>query len=136
MAPLSGPDDFIFRYSRQDAIADGVLVDISALPDLAPLIKEAGFRIPIAITSTAFQAFIEPSQHAVEAGQDIKGRFWDILVTLHFSIKKSDPRTDSIIFKFSSVTDSPKVVLCRLKAVIGPDDDGKPCLTLMLPEED
>jgi hypothetical protein len=26
--------------------------------------------------------------------------------------------------------------LVRLKAVAGPDDDGAPCITVMLPEED
>jgi hypothetical protein len=26
--------------------------------------------------------------------------------------------------------------LVRLKAICGPDDDGSPCITVMLPEED
>lgn len=136
MSHLHGPEDIIFRYSRKDAIRDGVLIDLSAHPELSPLIKDAGFRLPFAITSTAFQEFIEPSRCAVEAGQDIKGRLWDILMTLYLAIKKSDPRTDIVFFKFYSVTNSPRLVLHRLKAVVGPDDDGKPCLTIMLPDED
>jgi hypothetical protein len=34
------------------------------------------------------------------------------------------------------VVDRQKPTLVTLKAVAGPDDDGQPCLTLMLPEED
>lgn len=136
MSSPFGPEDLVFSYSRKDAIRDGVLVDLSAHPELSPLIKEAGFRLPMAITDTAFGRYIELSEQAINAGQDIKGRFWDILVTLHHAIKKSDPRADTVVFQFYSVADSAKPALARLKAVVGPDDDGKPCLTLMLPEED
>ena len=44
--------DLIHSYSRKQAIEDGVLVDLMQ-PGLVELVKEAGFRFPIAMTSTA-----------------------------------------------------------------------------------
>jgi hypothetical protein len=31
---------------------------------------------------------------------------------------------------------NPRAKLVTLKAVIGPDDDGRPCITIMYPHED
>jgi hypothetical protein len=38
-------DDLIYAYTRAQALADGVLVDVS------PMAREAGFRFPTAITA-------------------------------------------------------------------------------------
>jgi hypothetical protein len=40
--------DLIHRYSRTDAIRDGVLIDVSAVA------REAGFKYPVALTVAAW----------------------------------------------------------------------------------
>ena len=44
----------IHRYTRAEAIADGVLVDVSALA------KEAGFKYPMALTATVYAPLLPP----------------------------------------------------------------------------
>ena len=39
--------DFIHRYTRAEAIRDGVLIDVSATA------REAGFRYPVALAAAA-----------------------------------------------------------------------------------
>jgi hypothetical protein len=41
---MFGPEDLIHRYTRAGALADGVLVDVSAVA------REAGIRFPVALT--------------------------------------------------------------------------------------
>jgi hypothetical protein len=41
-------DDLIYAYSRKQAIADGVLIDVTNTA------HEAGFVVPVAVTSTAW----------------------------------------------------------------------------------
>ncbi len=52
--PLFTEADILFSYSREDALADGVLIDLSQLA------SEAGFKFPTAITSAAWDVVIEP----------------------------------------------------------------------------
>ena len=44
MTNLFSPDDLIHSYTRQQAIEDGVLMDVSETA------KEAGVRFPVALT--------------------------------------------------------------------------------------
>ena len=65
--------DLIHRYSRADALRDGVLIDVSATA------KEVGFRYPVALTRAAWQRCV-----AVPPGvvcQDEAGRLWDVLAS-------------------------------------------------------
>jgi len=51
----------IFRYTRAQAIADGVLVDLTSATDDKgqPLCQQAGFKVPVAITRTAWAKTVE-----------------------------------------------------------------------------
>jgi hypothetical protein len=51
-------------------------------------------------------------------------------------VRKSNVDGAELLFRFLCVVDRQKPTLVTLKAVAGPDDDGQPCLTFMLPEED
>jgi hypothetical protein len=65
--------DLIHRYSRADALADGVLIDVSAVA------WEAGFKVPVALTAAAWTKCV-----AVPPGvacQDEAGRLWDVLTS-------------------------------------------------------
>ena len=59
--------DVIYAYTRQDAINDGVLVDVTELA------REAGFKIPVAITA-ALHAIIEniPKSRSWQGGDNMQ----------------------------------------------------------------
>ena len=121
----------IFSYSRTDAIADGQLLDFSGLA------REAGFKIPLAVTETVY-AYLDPSPEIADEGQSITGRAWDVLNVLRYTISKAKSHdTDTIRFSvlfLMSAGSTP--VPIDLKAICGPGDDGEPVLTIMLPDED
>ena len=58
----------ISAYSRADAIADGVLVDLMQ-PGTVELIKNAAIKYPVAITAAAFGEVSDPKPHS-----DLRGR--------------------------------------------------------------
>jgi hypothetical protein len=69
--------EVIHRYTRADAIRDGILVDVSEAA------REAGFKWPVALTAAAWGRCV-----AVPPGvlcQDEAGRLWDVLTMLRCS---------------------------------------------------
>lgn len=121
----------IFTYSRADAIADGVLIDVSETA------REAGIKFPVAVTEAVWRGYVEvPS--GVQC-QDEVGRLWDILWMLRYAISKG-ANTNLLNFALhvrnhnrDSLTQHD---LIDMKAVCGPGDDAAPVITIMLPEED
>jgi len=87
------------------------------------------------MTATAFGQYVDLSEAARRVHNDIMGRWWDVLVMFHHAAQRS-LKANTIRFEFLCVTDRPRPSKCQLKAVCGPDDEGAPCLTFMLPEED
>lgn len=61
-------NNIIFSYTRSQAIADGVLIDVTTLA------AEAGFRYPVAVTSAVWAGCIAVG--AEDAGQDEQGDSW------------------------------------------------------------
>ena len=120
-------DEVIFAYTRAEAIADGVLVDVTELA------KEAGFKFPVALTSTVYEAFVRVPEGV--SGQDETGRLWDILNMLRFGAARSKGESE-ILFKLYVRNDNRKAKLVTLKSVCGPNDDASPCITVMMPDED
>lgn len=123
--------EVISSYTRDEAIADGVLVDVSSDA------KEAGFRFPVAVTRAVWDGFIVPDDNGKNLGQSPEGRLWDVLMVLHFEIAKlkASPSTVQLDFSVLFVLQG-KTREIRLKAICGPGDDAEPVLTVMLPEED
>jgi hypothetical protein len=120
--------DFIHRYSRADAIRDGVLIDVSAVAG------EAGFRVPVAVTAAVWAECV-----AVPSGvvcQDEKERLWDVLWMLRCAIGRGGSGSEvrfSVHVRNDNREGSPPLV--RLKAACGPGDTGEPVITVMLPDE-
>ena len=120
--------DLIHRYTRADAIRDGVLIDASTTA------TEAGIRFPVALTAAVWARCV-----AVPPGvecQDEAGRLWDVLFLLALAIRRSDGGSEvrfGVHVRNDNRDRTPPLV--RLKAVCGPDDDGSPCVTVLLPEE-
>lgn len=112
--------EVIYTYTRAQALADGVLHDVTALA------KEAGFRVPAAMTCNVLAIVndIDP-----ESGEDVTGRLWDILTMLRLAAARS--ANDQAWFTVSIAG-----VDHEMYGQIAPGDAGEPCLTIMLPWED
>ena len=136
-------DVVIFSYTRGQAIADGVLVDVSELA------KEAGFRFPVAVTSGVWAECVAVPDGVT--GQDETGRLWDVLNTLRFAIagmkKEVTPRYklpgqtapgERVDFAVHVRNDNREgdPPLVQLYALCGPGDNAEPVITVMLPTED
>lgn len=124
----TGGWDVIHAYTRQQAIEDGVLVDLMQ-PELVELVHNAGFKFPIAMTAEAFGDYVELTPMAKEMCNDIKGRLWDILWMFRQTARKSQGAT--LLFDFYCVTNRREPTQCTLKAICGPGDQGEPVITIM-----
>lgn len=127
--------DVIYAYTRAQALADGVLVDVSETA------REAGFRWPVAMTHAAWEDCVawseEDSRHQVH--QDEAGRLWDVLWMAFCAIRGSAAGDGQMIYSLYRVPldgKSVKAVQTQLKIMAGPGDDGEPVITLLLPGED
>jgi len=128
LTDIFGP--VISRYTRAQAIEDGLLVDPGELA------KEAGFKYPVALTRAVWEKCVTVPQGVI--GQDETGRLWDVLQMLRYAVRISQPGQDILWFRLhvrndNSDGDPPEVTL---KAQCGPGDDMEPVLTIMLPKED
>lgn len=119
--------EVISRYTRAEAIEDGVLFDISTLA------KEAGFKYPVAI-STGIYNLIEEAVN--KGGKDFQGVVLDIVTMLKLAIKKnySGSRCDFKVRIWSKYTGKDK--LTDMYSICGPGDTAEPVITIMLPGED
>jgi uncharacterized protein DUF6573 len=121
--------DIVFTYTRKEAIDDGVLIDIT---DQA---KESGFKIPVAVTDTLYNKYLNPSEELEKCGQSLEGRIHDMVYILYLSARKKTVCT--VLFKVYFLLkpgNDPEDFY--LKAVISPGDEGEAVITIMLPNED
>jgi hypothetical protein len=123
-------DVLIFSYTRAQAIADGVLVDVSELA------KQAGFRFPVAVTAGVWAECVAVPDGV--SGQDETGRLWDVLNVLRFAIARQKGDCERVDFAVHVRNDNSEgdPPLVRLYALCGPGDDAQPVITIMLPTED
>jgi hypothetical protein len=120
--------DLIHRYSRADAIRDGVLIDVTATA------REAGIRWPVALTAAVWAQCV-----GVPAGvicQDEAGRLWDVLTMFRFAAQRQDGAEVRFGVHVRNDNRDRTPPLARLKAVCGPGDDGEPVITVMMLDED
>ncbi len=121
----------IYSYTRAQAVADGVQVDVSKTA------REAGISFPVFLTRTVFDSFV-----AVPPGvtaQDEAGRLWDILWMLRFAIVRARPGVQRIpVALYVRQSNSKRPQLIKLVATCGPldIDDPQPAITVMMPDED
>ena len=125
---MTADDILIFSYPRSEALEDGVLIDVTETA------REAGFRVPVAMTPAAWAACVE-----IPAGvtcQDEAGRLWDVLTMLRYAGRGRAGEGSTVFFDVLVLNDAESPKPIRLKAVCGPNDDLSPCVTVMLPDED
>lgn len=137
--------DVVFSYSRQDALDDGVLVDVSEQA------VAVGIRYPVALTETVWARYAEndaPGQSAVErvdamlrafalAARRSSGNEQELLFTLHVSMRDRGDwvETEALPMPATGLTRETHR-LVQLKAHCGPGDHGEPVITIMMPYED
>jgi hypothetical protein len=138
----------------EQAISDGALVDCSQ-PPFDELNRQAGIKVHVALTPEAFHDCVyplsvsefpiqieelgqsSPGSPKLPPGQDMKGRYWDIVWMLHAAIRGQRDDSSCIFFQLYVVpNEGGNARLVKLKCVAGPDDEGDLCLTIMLPEQD
>ncbi len=126
-------DDLIYAYTRSQALADCVLVDVSTMA------KEAGFRFPTAITAD-LHARITPNEYEKALGQSYEGRLWDVVFLASFAACQSGlaDRASFDLDLFEVDNAPPNLTYhhtLSLEVVIGPGDDGEPVITIGFPED-
>jgi hypothetical protein len=129
---MSLPDltQYVSIYTRHQALADGVLVELDQ-----KLAQEAGIKLPVACTAALWNV-VNPSEKLKKLGQSVKGRSWDLFFMFYLAVR-SRPNTDSLLYRCLFLQEGKrKATEFIIKAVLGPDDDGDPCITFMLSHED
>jgi hypothetical protein len=120
--------ELISAYSRAEALADGVLVDVTKTA------REAGFLYPVALTRAAWELCVALSPAAKRAGTYERGRLWDVIWMMRWAVGRSSGGP-AIAFELLCVTTSVRPSRVALRSVVGPGDGGEPVVTVMLPEE-
>jgi hypothetical protein len=138
----------IYAYTRQQALADGVQVDVSTTA------REAGITFPVFLTRAVWDKYVEVPEGVANgkcgSHQDEAGRLWDIVWMLRFAILRARPGTERVPVALY-VRNEPDACpvgcrpgypsgarLVKLVATCGPLDldDPQPAITVMLPDED
>ena len=132
---MHGLDDslfnVIFSYTRKQAIEDGNLIDVTKQA------KETGFKVPVAVSLNLYERYLTPPKGLEGEGQSVTGRLHDLfsMCLLAMQDKLNESR---ISFQVLFLTKSQPRTFEEVEVVCqcGPDDDMKPCITLMLPDDD
>lgn len=111
----SDVDDYIARYTRADAIADGTLVDVTAYA------REAGLTLPTAMTAT----------FVAELGADDPVVLGRVLGALRAAAAFAGQGTDRV-----EISVRGRWGWVDAWALVGPGDDLRPVLTVMSEGED
>ena len=122
--------EVIYSYSRAQAIADGVQVEVTKTA------QEAGIKFPVFITRTVFNAYVTVPEGVT--GQDEAGRLWDVVWMTRFAILRAHGHTDRLPVALYVRNDNRAARLVKLIATCGAldMDDPQPAITVMMPDED
>lgn len=124
----------IHAYTRADALADGVLVDVSSTAE------EVGFKVPVAMTQAVFEgcvAWTETDEQAKGCGQSEEGRLWDVLWMAYQAARRTQgDRAPFSLYRIPREGDEVDPIKVSLVLTIHPGDQGEPVCTVMEPGED
>jgi hypothetical protein len=131
LAPPPYPTDELRRYPRAQAIADGVLVDVSR--EASPAGMLGGFAVPVAVTA-ALWSTIESIPRSLVGIADTRGRLHDVLWMAALAARRHRGDT-SVPFLVHLPSRGTRMRTVRLVVAIGPGDDGEPVVTIGYPED-
>lgn len=128
-------DNVIYTYSREKALEDGELIDVTKMG------REAGFLCPVAVTKGVMAMVNDiPEQRNYE---DTEGRLWDVvwMARVFAAIYKN---TSLFTYKLilphmeyqCGINKGQIIEEATLKVVVVPGDKGEACINIMLPDED
>lgn len=116
-------DNIIYSYTRQDAIDDGTIIDVSEVA------KKNGFTVPVAVTRTIFEKYIRQEE---EAKTDTK--LHALLLFLCQKILTEAKPSDGNLF-CTKVNLENKLTDVWLGIEATSPTDSSPAMTIMLPED-
>lgn len=124
----------IHTYTRAQAIEDGVLVDVTKTG------SEAGFSIPVVLTSAAWADCVAwaEADNKRQTHQDEAGRLWDVLFMAITAARRGAGK-QAVEFQLYRVPRGGRGMRPRLAwlvAHVGGGDNGEPVITIMMPGED
>lgn len=125
----------VYRYTRAQAIEDGVLIDVSATA------REAGFRWPVAVTAAVWADCVAwtKEDNARQPYQDESGRLWEMLFVATYAVQTAREANGQLQYSLRRLPrdgHSTSAQVVNLKLVVGPGDAGEPVITIMQPQED
>ncbi len=123
----------IYTYSREQAIKDGVLVDLTewASADKGFM---GGYTVPVAVTAAVWADI-----NAIPKGNlgDVRGRAHDLLWMSNLASRAAARRnSDRTPFRVIMPIKGSRVRTQTYQVVIGPGDKGEPVVTIMQLGED
>ena len=129
--------DVISRYTRAQAIEDGLLVDVTETA------REAGWRFPVALTAAVVDQCVtwteDDARKKPRVYQDERGRLWDVVsMGAFFARMPVNRRCDGFLYPLTVVPRPGygRERKRRLKCTVGPGDTPEPVVTILLPDED
>jgi hypothetical protein len=127
------PKPLVPSLPRADALAGGELVDAMAPPFLEVTLQY--LKVPVAMSAAVYAVI----QHAVENprySNDFAGVWQHICSVLRTTISRQ--REDSTQAELSfrvMISGAARSPYWTLSSLMGPGDQGEPCLTICLPHE-
>lgn len=124
--------DPAYAGSREQAIADGSIIDVSDLG------RQVGFKWPVALTRKVWEDSVEWSDddNELQVPQNQKSRLFSVVGTCADFVRTRGPKADRMRFRVNRI---PRDGVSRgaqqrqLQVVAHPGDDGEPVLTIRLP---
>ena len=127
--PFAGAE-VIYAYTRKDALADGVQIDVSEVA------REAGLKFPVYLTRAVWESYVTVPD-GVQC-QDERGRLFDVVWMLRVAARRTSG--SEMLFRLHVRNDNRDRTppLVTLKAVCGPRDidDPAPVITVLMCDED
>lgn len=125
----------IYAYTREQAIADGALIDVSKTAE------EAGFTVPVALTAALYEdcvAWDEADNDRKGTLQDEAGRLWDVVWMAANAVKRArySDRATVTLHRVPRTGTGIHPRRVTFVAAVGGGDMGEPVITLMFSNED
>ena len=118
-----------YSYTRAQAVADGVQVDVTKTA------QEAGIKFPMFLTRAVWEAYVTVPPDVT--GQDEAGRLWDVVWMTRFGIIRRSQGCTRIPVALYVRNDNRAARLVKVIATCGAldIDDPQPAITVMMPDE-
>jgi hypothetical protein len=130
---LYGPP--MHTYTRAQALKDGDLIAVDS-----GLASNAGFTVPVALTSAAWADCVawddRDNERKASALQDQQGRLWDVLFLAGMAARNGGGGAQQFtLARVPRDGDELEPQDTRLIVAVDGGDDGEPVVTIMRPED-